>query len=215
MAIVLSIHTGKPEPVRGKPERRSAIRKTPVAGPIALAKYGLPGDNVVDLRYHGGPFKALCVYASEFYALWRERFDATMPPGSFGENLHIAGLPDDQVCLGDIYAIGPARVEVAGPRGPCGTLAAHWNVKDFQLTIKRERKTGFYLSVREPGTIEAGMEMTLLERPLPHWSLVRFWDVLESKATPAAQVEELLALDSLDDDWKPKLKAKLRQAGED
>jgi MOSC domain-containing protein YiiM len=45
-----------------------------------------------DLRVHGGLEKAAYVYAPEHYDFWRAQLPGSeLPPGSFGENLTIAG----------------------------------------------------------------------------------------------------------------------------
>ena len=35
-----------------------------------LSKDGFLGDDVADLKHHGGPDRAVCVYSHEHYALW-------------------------------------------------------------------------------------------------------------------------------------------------
>lgn len=206
MPRVLSLHTGRIQPLATHPQTLTAINKTPVEGPIALTPEGLAGDRQADLRRHGGPFKALCAYASEYYPDWRAAGERPMPPGSFGENLVLQGLTDDQVCLGDVYTLGGARVQVTGPRGPCKTLARHWESNSIHLEAKRQTRTGFYLRVLDRTTLEAPLDIERVERPLPQWDLPRFWQVIERKETaPAPEIDALLALDALDPDWHPRL----------
>lgn len=54
----------------------SGIFKSAVDGPQHLGTNGLEGDEQADLRYHGGPEKALHQYPAEHYALlaqeWHE-----------------------------------------------------------------------------------------------------------------------------------------------
>lgn len=47
----------------------SGIFKSAVDGPQHLGTNGLEGDEQADLRYHGGPEKALHQYPAEHYAL--------------------------------------------------------------------------------------------------------------------------------------------------
>lgn len=188
----------------------SSICKTPVEGPIALGPEGLAGDTIVEGRHHGGPFKALCSYASEYYLDWNARFGTDMPPGSFGENLFLEGLLDEDVCVGDVYACGAFRLTVTCPRGPCSTLAAHWGVKDFHLAVKEARRTGLYWSVAGTGTIEAGATLERVERPLPHWPIPAFWDAFDAAGMTREQAEELDAFPALDPDFKRRLGRWLR-----
>ena len=86
---ILQVLTGTVAPLgaAGKP---SAIAKQPVAGPVAIGPLGLQGDAQADLRVHGGPDKAVHLYAWAHYAAWRaELGDAPVlqAPGAFGENL--------------------------------------------------------------------------------------------------------------------------------
>jgi MOSC domain-containing protein YiiM len=213
LGTIASIHSGRAAAVRGKPGRVSGINKQPLAGPVAINEKGIPGDAVIDLRYHGGPFKALCVYTLAHYDHWRATMGLSMPPGSFGENLCVDGFDESQICLGDIWRFGTVRARVAGPRGPCGTLAAHWGHPNFHLHVKEQRRMGCYLAVITPGTATAGDAITLEERTHPQWDIRRFYDVVEgTTAATRVEIESLLAMPFVDVDWHPKLNTRLRRA---
>lgn len=70
-AAILSIQVGRPEITTGaSPASQSGERswttgfgKQPVAGSIRLHKDHFDGDAQADLKHHGGPDKAVCVYA--------------------------------------------------------------------------------------------------------------------------------------------------------
>ncbi len=209
MSRVLAIHTGRIAPLKGKPGKVSAINKTPVDGPVYLSERGFENDFIADKRYHGGPHKAVCSYASEYYPLCRLHAGNEMPYGSFGENIVLEGRPDEEICIGDIYKLGDAVIQCAGPRGPCSNLSAHWQSKDLHLYIKKEKKTGGYFLVKEPGSIEAPAEFKLLERLHPEWSLVAFWEFLDRREKEPDKAEALMAMSYLDPDWEPKLRRKL------
>ena len=51
---------------------RTAIDKRPVRGAVHVGPLGLAGDEQVD-RSHGGPDRAVYVYADEDAAWWSER----------------------------------------------------------------------------------------------------------------------------------------------
>ena len=210
MPRVVSLHIGRPKGLPQKPSKISAIDKRPVEGPVRLDRDGFEGDGVADLRHHGGPYKAVCAYASEFYPGWRAETGRDMPLGSFGENLALEGLNDEEVCLADVYRLGSARLEVTGPRGPCKTLAQYWEDNSFHLRIKKARRTGFYLRVLEEGEAAAGMALEREERPYPHWNLVRAWEVFDGGAATEKELRELLAMDALDPDWKRRLERRAR-----
>src|SRR5690625_3309822 len=93
-AQILSLRVGKPRDlgVAGATDPmqrpwRSGIYKDPVSGVIWLGKTNLEGDGQADLKRHGGPDKAVCVYPSEHYPAWREELGLPdFPFGAFGEN---------------------------------------------------------------------------------------------------------------------------------
>jgi MOSC domain-containing protein YiiM len=99
----------------------SAIWKEPVAGPIWVGTLGIRGDAVGNPRVHGGPDQAVLMYAASHYAAWRAEWGGDIGLGAFGENLSVDGLTEDTTCLGDVYDIGGARLEVTKPREPCST----------------------------------------------------------------------------------------------
>jgi hypothetical protein len=91
--------------------------KVPAEGPIYLRYTNLGGDGQADLRNHGGADKAVCVYASQHYPFWRRELGiADFHYGAFGENFTLDGLTEPEVCIGDVYAVGNARVQVSQPR---------------------------------------------------------------------------------------------------
>ena len=93
-----------------------------------------------------------------------------MPYGAFGENLTIAGLSEESVCIGDIFRIGDVTFEVSQPRQPCWKLARRWRMHELLGLVVRNGRSGWYLRVLEEGWIEAGMPVELIERPNPAWS---------------------------------------------
>ena len=67
----------------------------------------LAGDGQADLKNHGGIDKAVLAYSADHYPKWRDELGMPdMPYGAFGENLTIAGLSEQSVCIGDVFRIG-------------------------------------------------------------------------------------------------------------
>lgn len=142
----------------------SAIVKQPTSEPLRLTLTGLAGDQQADLRYHGGLDKAVCVYAAEHYPFWKEKLGRALPLPGFGENFTTVGLLEDEVCIGDVYQIGEVVVQVTQPRQPCYKLAMRHQIKDMAVQVTESGFTGFYLRVLKPGMVQAGAEITLLEK---------------------------------------------------
>lgn len=142
----------------------SAIVKQPTSEPLRLTLTGLAGDQQADLRYHGGLDKAVCVYAAEHYPFWKEKLGRALPLPGFGENFTTVGLLEDEVCIGDVYQIGEVVVQVTQPRQPCYKLAMRHQIKDMAVQVTESGFTGFYLRVLKQGMVQAGAEITLLEK---------------------------------------------------
>ena len=143
----------------------TGIYKEPVAGPVRVQRRTLEGDRQVDLRFHGGPDKAVYCYPLEHYAHWREvlgREDLTW--GQFGENFTTEGLTEETVCIGDRLGVGSAVFEVTQPRVPCFKLGIKMGDPGFIRTFLNSERSGFYLRVIEEGTVAAGEEIRLLAR---------------------------------------------------
>ena len=85
-----------------------------------VRRLNIDGDGQGDLGGHGGEQRAVLVYQIESYRHWQEFFGRDeLGFGSFGENLTVDGLGDDEVCIGDRYRIGEAEFEVTQPRVTC------------------------------------------------------------------------------------------------
>ncbi|TMD55358.1 MAG: MOSC domain-containing protein [Chloroflexi bacterium] len=127
-ARLVSIQVGQPH-LRGSDvglaepidhQWKSAIFKSPVTGPVFLGSTNVEGDRQADPRVHGGPEMAVLCYSADHYPYWRRELGIEeMGPGGFGENFTISGQDERSVCLGDVYEVGEAVVQISQPRGPC------------------------------------------------------------------------------------------------
>lgn len=157
----------------------SAIGKRPVAGPVAVGRLGLAGDEQADLTVHGGLDKAVYAYPAVHYAFWQTvRAQARvagpqdmLPPGSMGENLTIEGVDETGLWIGDRLELPGCTLAVSAPRTPCDKFAA---VMGFAQAVKLMAQSGYcgaYLLVIEPGQVGAGDQAML--RPGPREVNVR------------------------------------------
>ena len=182
----------------------SAIGKSPVDGPVFLRRENLDGDRQSNRKYHGGPDKAICVYASEHYPLWRQEMELPDQPfGSFGENLTTAGLTEDTVCIGDIYrAPSGATIQVCQPRVPCVNVRRYWNAPTLPARMEQTGFTGFYCRVLVEGALQSRDSLTLVDRSCPKWTIARTNRAFYTKATDAVKAErrELITLEPLSPD---------------
>ena len=79
-----------------------------------------------------------------------------MPWGMFGENFTTEGLFEGDLHIGDRLRIGSAVIVVRQPRIPCYKLAVKFRRKDILARFLRSGRSGFYFSVEQEGTVEAG-----------------------------------------------------------
>jgi len=110
----------------------SGIDKRPVAeSSLVLGELGLAGDEQADTRptpaggqVHGGPHQAVYAFPEEHHARLSEIVGVPTWPGYMGENLTVRGALEDDICIGDIWSWGPAKLQVSAPRGPCFKLGS-------------------------------------------------------------------------------------------
>lgn len=187
--------------------------KTTAEGPIFARTTNLDGDRQADVKHHGGVDKAVLAYGAEHYAKWREELRmADMPHGAFGENLTIDGLSEETVCIGDLIRIGGAVFGVSQPRQPCWKLARRWRMHDLTGIVVANGRTGWYLRVLEEGWIEAGMQIALLERPNPKWSVARANHVMHHRKADIQAAMELAAVPRLSAAWVRELTERAERA---
>jgi MOSC domain-containing protein YiiM len=180
--------------------------KTGIEGRVFADKTNLTGDGQADLKNHGGVDKAVLAYSADHYSKWRQELGKPdLPHGAFGENLTIAGLSEASVCIGDIFRVGTVTFEVSQPRQPCWKLARRWRTHELTGLVVRNGRSGWYLRVLEPGWIEAGMPVALMERPNPDWSIARTNEILHHRKTDLRLTLELANVPRLANSWVEEL----------
>jgi MOSC domain-containing protein YiiM len=191
----------------------SAIFKQPIAGPAQVTLLGIAGDGQADLRFHGGPDKAVLAYSADHFSVWRQEIPhVDWSGGAFGENLTITGLTEDTVCLGDVFQIGTARLEVSQPRQPCWKLSRKWRIADLARMVTRNGRSGWYLRVLEPGEIDAGQPIELLERPHPTWTITRAQQLMYFGKENLVDAAEIAALPQLAMSWREVFEERIAKA---
>ena len=56
--------------------------------------------------------------------------------GAFGENFTLEGLTEADVCIGDVFSVGAAVVQISQPRQPCWKLARRWQISSVGWAIR-------------------------------------------------------------------------------
>lgn len=191
---------------------RSAIAKRPVLGDsVWLDWTNLSGDRQADPNAHGGPDKAVYCYPSEHFAPWGEELGREFGPASFGENLTLRGATEADVCIGDVWRLGDAVVQVAQPRYPCYKLAAHTRVPDMERRLIEAGRCGWYLRVLRPGEVPVQGEISVEHREPARLSVLRAHRAFSPlDDTDLAPIPDMLALDALAESWKRMLRRRAR-----
>ena len=138
-----------------------------------MAPLGIDGDEQTDLTVHGGLSKAVYAYPHEHYKVWQtmraqaavQSWDDDLPFGMLGENLTITGLLESDVWVGDLLKFPDCTLAVSEPRQPCFKFQAVMGFKQASKMMAQSGYCGFYLAVREPGTIAAGDSFELIAGP--------------------------------------------------
>ena len=162
--LSVSVSRRKEVPYKGRTVA-TGIFKEPVSGRVMLRTLNLDGDQQVDLKGHGGVYKAVCVYTTENYEHWaRELGRNDFRPAQFGENFTVEGMLEGDIHVGDVFRIGKALVEVTQPRVPCYRLGIKMGDPQFPRIFLQSSRVGFYLRVLEEGDVGAGDAIELVRK---------------------------------------------------
>jgi MOSC domain-containing protein YiiM len=170
-----------------------------------VAQTGLVGDEQADLSVHGGPDKAVYAYGSANYQQWRQEYPQhreLLVPGGLGENLSIDGIREEDLCVGDIHAIGSVRLQVCQPRQPCFKFALRFDDKHMPKAMIRNGRSGWYYRVLETGTLNPGDPVKLIERPNPHFPFARLVQLISFGRVTPEELQQLQDMPGLAVDWQ-------------
>ncbi len=189
---------------------RSAIAKRPVAGPVAIGRLGLAGDEQVE-DAHGGPHMAVHLYPLAHHDYWRGAIGAHPlldDPGAFGSNVAVDGLTERDVHIGDRFRLGTAQLEISQPRKPCWKIDSRFDRPGMVDAIIETGRCGWYFRVIEEGAAQAGDLLTRDERGDTEWTIAHAFDAIwaRAKAFDAAAIRSLSECPAL----TPKIAEKLR-----
>ncbi len=171
----------------------SAIHKTVAYGAQTVEINGFIADEQADLAVHGGADKAIHHYAAEHYPFWCDNghLPAATTPAAFGENISTLGLTEQDVCIGDIFEMGSAVLQISQGRQPCWKLNAYTDNKQMTSLFLKTGFTGWYYRVLTPGMAEKGDMMHLTDRPQDSWTVER---VTRARLTKQVSKEDALYL---------------------
>jgi MOSC domain-containing protein YiiM len=201
---LLSVNVGRPRIVLWKGKQVSTgIFKSPVEGPVEIHDLNLRGDRQADLSVHGGRYKAVYGYPSEHYAYWRKELSrADLSWGAFGENLTTEDLLETDLHIGDKLRVGSALLQVTQPRSPCYKLTIRFDRDDMVKRFAESNSSGFYFAVLEEGALQAGDEITIVERDPAAVSVADINHLYYRQSQDPDLFARAVALEALPQSWR-------------
>jgi MOSC domain-containing protein YiiM len=130
----------------------------------ACGALGLAGDVHKHTKIHGGPERALCIWAVELVtALQAEGHPLAL--GTCGENVDILGLDWAALAIGQRFALGDDVVIVlTRPTQPCKQIADSFLDRQFRR-IDHDKRPGWsrwYARVEREGILRVGQAVVAL-----------------------------------------------------
>jgi MOSC domain-containing protein YiiM len=143
---------------------RGGVPKTAVAGARVTA-LGLEGDAHRDTEHHGGPERAVCLYAMEAITGLRAEGHPIVP-GAIGENVTVQGLDWSAVVPGCYLRLGESvLLQVTRYTSPCLNITRAFGDGDY-ARVSQKRHPGWsrvYARVVATGSIRPGDPVRLLD----------------------------------------------------
>ncbi len=212
---LLSVNVGLPQDVSWHGRTvHTAVWKRPADGPLMVRRLNIDGDGQGDLAGHGGEHRAVFVYQIDSYRYWQDQLGRDdFSYGQFGENFTIAGLADDQVCIGDRYRIGTALFEVTQPRVTCYRVGIRMDDPRIPALLVSHHRPGFYFRVLREGEVRAGDEIVQVAAGPEAMTVAEVDALLYLPGHSRQQVARALRIPALPAGWRNSFEAMLSQPG--
>jgi len=119
---------------------------------------GVEGDRQRNLKFHGGPDRALCLFSQDLIERLQDE-GHSIEAGSSGENLTLAGLDWEKLKPGARLHVGPAvQVEIVSYTTPCDQNARWFRDGDYKRVSQRKNPgwSRLYARVLVEGLVRPG-----------------------------------------------------------
>ena len=131
---------------------------------VRVAPLGLDGDGHRDHEHHGGPGRAVCLFAME--AIRELQAEGhPLAPGALGENVTLEGLDWSVVQPGARLRLGEeVLLEITGYTTPCFNIRPAFRGGDYSLVSQKRHpgRSRVYARVVSTGTLRRGDPARLL-----------------------------------------------------
>ncbi len=123
-----------------------------------VGRFGLDGDGHSEPTVHGGPHRAVCLFALEVIERLRAE-GHPIEPGGAGENLTTSGIEWSLLPVGSRVRIGATlELEISSSTTPCATQTANFSDGNFNriLIDRHPSNSRMYARVIREGDVRAG-----------------------------------------------------------
>ena len=118
---------------------------------------GVEGDRQRDLRYHGGPERAVSLYSLELIRALQAEGNP-IDVGCIGENFTLEGVPWERMVPGAALEVGDVQLELTSYAGPCSNLVPYFAGGKF-VRVSQKAHPGWsrlYARVLREGSVQIG-----------------------------------------------------------
>ncbi|MEE9349332.1 MAG: MOSC domain-containing protein [Flavobacteriaceae bacterium] len=205
---VLSVNIGERKKVKWRFKTiETGIFKTPVEDFIFLSDTDVEHDVVVNRKHHGGKDMAVYAYSKNHYDYFQKLYPKLpLNNGSFGENLTVTNLLETDVCIGDIFKVGEAVIQVSQPRFPCFKLGIVFGTQKIVKQFLNSTYCGFYFRIIQQGKVQKNDTITLLEKAQNSMTVAEVYSLKSTNRKNKKMIQQALNLDFLAERCKKSLK---------
>jgi MOSC domain-containing protein YiiM len=142
---------------------RGGVPKTSVFEAL-VTEHGLDGDRQSDLRYHGGPNRAVMLFSLDVIRVLQQE-GHPIAPGTAGENLTVSGLDWASLKPGMTLQVGQVELRMTSFATPCGKIGSSFLNRQYRR-VAQESHPGFsriYAKVLITGLVRMGDLITVVE----------------------------------------------------
>jgi len=134
----------------------------PEVSNLLVQQDGCVGDKQNDLKHHGGPNRAVCLFSSEVLSALSNEGHPIFP-GSVGENVLIEGIDWSLVMIGSRFHFQNVILQVTSDAPPCRTIKASFSQHEFmRISMKQHpSSTRWYAKVIQGGELFTGEKVEL------------------------------------------------------
>ena len=210
---IISVNVGMPAiKTYGDKQVTTGGYKQPVAS-VMLRFRGFEGDGQADLVNHGSPDQAALIFAAEHYPDWEEKLGRKLSPGAFSENLTVEGATESVLCVGDIFRVGGALVQVTQPRQPCFKLAHKLGEPRLVDWVIDAHQGGIYVRVLEEGWVAPDATFERITQHPDRISIATVNDVIYDRVRDRVLIQHLATLPEYSLAGRQQMARKLERQG--